>query len=248
MAHLKSMDLDMTSPKMTIKDLNMNNLTILVGANGTGKTFCMVNFWATTTVLNIIALGELYKSQGTEKLEAAQMVYNKSFSDQKFTGSIKTTFTDGSYIRITLDEGDVTSVDTSPNPTNVTPVVYMSGGMRTFSNISMYLKIRKVETTGKTLTPAEIMQAMMLHFKMYDVMYLENLIHRMPFEFPVDLQKTLKDHYDFNETILSMHVDLQKCDFYITTTEGTKFLTTYGAGHQSLLNMFVGSYLNKDNG
>lgn len=222
---IKSILCSITSPmKMENTELGFRELTMLVGANNTGKSFLLVNCWC----LSLIVSGY---GRAPMLLDWAQFIYDRSFANQNIHGVVRANF-DGYYVEVTFDKGKVTSVNSDIEDQTPTPMQYMSSPMRTFEAISMYLKLRK-RAVG---TEEEILDQMSLDFKLYDVMYIEHLIKKCPITVKED---AFSNFNGFNHKILAIDIDLQKCDFLAVTDNGTEYLTTFSKGDQSLINMII---------
>jgi hypothetical protein len=178
---------------------------------------------------------------GFDLIAMAQYVFDRSFDDQDITGTYAFTFTSGPTLNMELEKGKVKScVAMIDGVDQVSGVKYMSSRMRTFDAISGYLKMRAMHE--KTITdPRLLMGEMIKDYKIYDVTYIEQMIHSMPF---TDMEKIKPSfaNFDIEDDIRSFGVDLIKGDFYarIGDDERIKYLCTYGNGHQALFNMILG--------
>ncbi len=235
---LNSIKIDIDSPFKSKNELELNKLNLITGMNGTGKTFLLINCWAATFITNGLIKGKLDLKQ---KLEFAQYIYDNCFDDQNINGKISYIYKTGEEIHLEFEKGKVINLTYTSlaDIENIKMVRFMSAPMRTFESISMYLKLRKYHSS---LTEAQIMEQMVKDFKIYDVVYVENLIAKMPFSIPKDRGELLKESYGFEEELVTMDIDKEKGDFFTIDTKGNKVYTkTYGKGHQSILNMFIGS-------
>lgn len=220
-------------------DFTLNNLTLLCGANGSGKTFVLINVYALTGVANLIT-----KGVGDGVVEGAQFIFDNCLSDQNIDGTISSVFTNNSTLEITFKEGKVVDVNHTgfENITDITPIKYMSSSMRLFSAMNQYLKVRKIFTNqGKE--NELLFNEMLGHYKLYDVAYIEGLIVSLPKRIHGTKLAELKDSFNIDENIIEFNVDLDKCEFYVNvdTTENRKYLSRYSNGHQAILNMFLGN-------
>lgn len=230
---VKTLKIHITEPLAMDTDIEMRNLSLFVGANGTGKSFILINTWAITSIAQILVLG----ADATTVQSGAQFFYDHSFSDQNINGSIEAEFEHGPILALQFDKGKVVSVNYSNFEGIDTPTkaVYMSTQFRTFDAISGYLKIRKLIHRGDQ---EEFMKEALTMYKLYDVMHIEGLISRMPFVFdPKDA--AMFENYNIEDEIKGISVDLDKCDFYLVTPKGNKYMCSYGNGHQSIINMFL---------
>lgn len=230
--HLSLLSVDITEPmKMTVS-LEPKEFMLMIGANGSGKTFILALTWAMSYIINSVVKTTSMGMSSVVSTEFAQFVLDHCFSDQNINGTLKATYTSEAELEIVVEKGKVISLKHSglEEVTGITNTVFLSSQMRTFDAISLYLKVRR------TVESKELMRS----FKLYDIAYLESLISKMPCDVPEDIKTVLKDSYDVKENIKSFGVDLGKDDFYILSEDGTrKYMTTYGNGHQSIINMIV---------
>ena len=123
----------------------------------------------------------------------------------------------------------------------VAPVKYMSTAMRTFDAIKIYLRTRsliKRLSDDQEFFYTEILKS----YRLYDVTYMEGLLLKMPLK--VDgVMKEYLEKFDVKEKITDFGVDFEEEDFYLKYEgdEKKKYLTTFGAGHQSIFNMVMGN-------
>lgn len=236
---MKNIKLNITDPLKMDMDIEFNKLSLFLGQNGTGKTFILVNVWALTFIASGIIVAKV-QNQPADVSALAQYVYDNSFSDQNISGIITGVFDENNEITITFEKGKVVSVTHIGlnKEEDITVVRYMSSNMRLFSSISMYLKIRRPYAT---LSQGEALVNMIKDFKLYDCMIIEKMITSMPMELSPRIKEGLKESFDIQDNIISFGVDLEKADFYacIDAPENKKYLSTYGNGHQSILNMTI---------
>jgi predicted ATPase len=241
---IKSIYFDIDEPiKLDKLTLTQNKITVYIGANGSGKSFIMINLFCIQTLL-----GSLFMSgkdiSDPVKRTLAQDIWDSSFDDQNINGVIEGEWGYVS-IRITFVKGDVIKVEHTDLSiiTDVAPVIYMSSHMRTFNAISMYLKMRKNLKESCQPTHAlseELLLKLKSLFKLYDIIYIEGIITKIP----IHLSKESKDRLlVFDTSFLEfdkIDVDFENCDFIITKSNGDVIkASTLPKGHQSILNMFL---------
>lgn len=243
---IKDLRIDISEPmKMNHQNVTLNNLTLFLGANGSGKTFCLVNVYALSSIIAVIIDTSIQKILPSPK-QIAQYFYDNCFTDQNITGTIGATYTSGATIDVTFDKGKVVDISYNIDGLNAaTPTRFMSKNLRTFDAIQQYLKIRKLVMQVNNTAGGPLMEKMLEHYKMYDVTYIEGLLMKMPVFVEQDMKDAFKK-FDIEEDIISFAFDNDKNDFYavIQESDGTtrnKYLTTYGAGHQSMINMMLGN-------
>lgn len=247
LSDLDRLKMDIDSPFVFNVDMEYNKLIILTGQNGTGKSYLFKTTYAISSIMNtIIMLNGVISIENL--LGLTQYVFDHCFEDQNNNGTIKATYKSGAYIEIEFKIGKVINIDYNINyVTEPTKVVYMSSDFRTFTTIKSYFLLRKaLLAADPTLTNETIVHKMTDHYKLYDVMYCEMIYNAMPFEVNNDLSNTLINSFDFSDTLTEINFDEDKCDFYYVTKEnpeGKTYMCSLGKGHQSILNMLMGSNL-----
>lgn len=247
LGHIRNITMKTTAPlKMDALDLSFNDLTLLVGANGTGKSLAMITVFCLSNITSsaIIAKGADNKTLK----EVAQYVFNTSFTDQNFDGVVAGKYQSGSSIEIVFSQGIVVdiSVYIPDDVTEPTQIVYMSSGMRTFEAISSFLKMRKVVMNAMNIAGEPLILEMIKNYKLYDVLYIEKLLLSLPLHVPAGMRVELKKSFDFKDDLIEVAFDVDKSDLYYTcgNKPGVKtYLTTLSKGEQSILNMMIGSYM-----
>lgn len=226
---IQSMTLTLTNPKMDI-DMEFNQILILVGQNGTGKTLVMKLSWALTTAASVAF------AVPTQKLETVlQTILDSTFDAQDFDGFMSITYTEGSVLSATLIKGQVVSAEVifSPKAKQFPPPIFMSSTMRTFDQIKNFLKTKK-------LVP-DISQL----YKLYDIVYVELLSAKLSGGWPIPpaLESRLPDYNLDKYDMKTFYIDDESVWF--ENSEGSRTdLTTLSAGEQSILNMFIGNFIN----
>lgn len=240
--NLSKMHLDLTKPmEMKHIDLELNQLSVFVGQNGTGKTLILINAW----IMGFVASSLVFKKPDKEELIGiCQFSYDHCFTDNNFTGTVGCTYQSGATLSITLNEGKVTDVTHTgfENIDQAGDVQFMSSAMRTFEAIGLYLKMRKMVMEQPGMNEALVVLKMIENYKLYDVLYIEKLIRKMPLTVTPTMKESL-EKFDVKDDITLFNVDLVKGDFYHETKGEVdkKYLSKYGKGHQSIFNMMLGN-------
>lgn len=220
--NIKSILIDLKQPISMKSELTMNKLSVLVGANGVGKTLFLKLHWA------MAMIGAIICQRPQEDLKkTAQFVFDNTFTNNNFDGVIILNFDVGN-VMVKFESGKIADAkiyELKPIP----PPIFMSSGMRTFDSMVLYLHARKGSKQEELLKI----------YKLYDIFYVEKLISRCPINLPERISKHLRQ-FDFPE-IKTVNVNLDSCQFSIILENGEeKNLTTFGKGHQALLNMTIG--------
>jgi hypothetical protein len=234
---IKEMSIKLNDPKMDLDFTDIRQLMLLVGKNGTGKTFMLITTWFLTYVLQARIISDM-EGRVFDAEPFAQFVFDNTFhTPENMTGSLQGRFENGPTIHIDIDQGKITAVyiNTAPEINTPMPVIYMSSNLRLFTAMDMYLSMRKM--TGE-IQPDKIIAKMLGAYKLYDIAYVEGLISRMP----ITASQKLKDRFtefDITENIEQFDVDPSDCKFFAIVDGKRKDLCTYGNGHQALFNMFI---------
>ena len=243
MGNIDRITCNITKPvNMEALDVSFNQLTVLVGQNGSGKSLAMIIVYCLGYISSAIVINKtLFKSV---LIELSQFVFDHCFNDQNFDGVISGYFASGTHISITFKDGKVIDFDhyVPDDVTIPTPVVYMSSNLRTFNSVKSYLTVRKVIADAKNTAGELLTLEMLKTYKLYDVTYMEKFIASCPILVKPDIAETLKRDYDFKDTLLEIKLDVDKSDFYYTCREKPderKYLTTLSNGEQALLNMII---------
>jgi hypothetical protein len=217
-----------------INALELNLLTLLTGKNGTGKTFYLVSSYVLSEVALLVVMG--LPEQAI--IETTQFITDSCYI-KKLTGRIEGFFDTGSYLAIHLEDGKVTEITKEDwdKSESVRGVKYMSAAMRTFESIGQYLFSRKLLSS---MSQAEMFMALCKNWRLYDVKHIEGMIAKMPITFDANFKEALKN-FEITDDIVSVDVDLEKCDFFYTTSDSKQtYMRTLGSGHQSIFNMMIG--------
>lgn len=241
--HISDVTFEVTKPlEFKQTKIAFNKLTLLVGANGSGKTFVNINVYCLCTLCDMIIAARLH-GLPMSVTEQAQFIWDRCFSDQNIHGKIGATFQSGADMSVVFEEGKVKTVEYSiPEEIN-SPLgmAYMSSRMRTFNAISLYLKLRKRLEDD----PQKRLLELMKDYKMFDVMYIEKLILRSPMEVRKDIASSLLDMGIGKAELLEFGVDEEKCDFYgcFGSMDNKIYLSSMSAGEQAMINMTIGASL-----
>jgi len=217
-----------------INVLELNLLTLLTGKNGTGKTFYLVSSYVLSEVALLVVMG--LPEQAI--LETTQFITDSCYI-KKLTGRIEGFFDTGSYLAIHLEDGKVTEITKEDwgKSESVRGVKYMSAAMRTFESIGQYLFSRKLLSS---MGQAEMFMELCKNWRLFDVKHIEGMIAKMPITFDTNFKEALKK-FEITDDIVSVDVDLEKCDFFYTTSDSKQtYMRTLGSGHQSIFNMMIG--------
>jgi energy-coupling factor transporter ATP-binding protein EcfA2 len=227
-------------------DLNANALTLMTGKNGTGKSFIMKLIWAASSVAAVIITNRDMPSEA--KIHLAQFYINGAFVDtDQIDGTVEIKYEFGDSVEIAISNGVVTHVNELLDP-KLQPTShprYLSTNMRLMVEVTQYMKMKKALGIGKGIpTDPDAMMKLCECYRLYDIMHAEDVIRTIDAgnsseEFLKEANKRLaigEDHFDLK----GLKVDYDACDIkYKDKDDLWLSVASMGAGHQSLLNMFI---------
>jgi energy-coupling factor transporter ATP-binding protein EcfA2 len=230
-------------------ELEYNKINMYVGQNGSGKTVILKMTWAFTMIMNSIIITTKMKLPLNNK--GCKIILDGTFSDFDLTGSIHYEFECGSTLLMKFDKGEV--IDTVPvyniDIEPQTPPIFMSTDTRLLNDTIKYLKTKfalGIINTIDKFTEMDIKSILSI-YKLYDVMFMEGLLAKIPKMTPRDYHDLNVDLLKFDEnfdTITFMLIDNTKQDILYTTTKVKDVsVSRLGNGHQSLITMMLGAKL-----
>lgn len=220
--HANSLIIGMSGPMEMKSEIDLNQLNVFIGANGVGKSLIMKLTWCLNMMSQLVVLKQ-------PLTEGAQFILDKSIPEHNMFGMLGIRFDSGAKLTITVFEGKVQDVSHEGFEKIDKPskCVYMSADTRLFSSIKRYLDIRKIVGQEKMLE----------HYKLYDCMYIESLISRMP----ITLDNFSKHLLTSVEIDGLESVDFDG-DFIGVFKDDRKSLSTLSSGQQALINMTLGAF------
>lgn len=253
--NLGKVNIDLKNPDVSFDDMEFNKVTVLIGMNGTGKSFLFKLNFAITTGMKTICDFELERPEREKQLlEVLNFYFEHSFEDLEATGNIKIEYVDGidkvAEIEIVLEKGKVTKAypvfyRNTEEDLDFPVIKYLSSDMRTFDSIKSYLKVRSTilgkrteEESEKQLTPPEV-EKLLEFYKIYNVFILEKMIYVDDIELK-GLEKFFgsKDEENSKPIPVKVQVDLEKKDFLITMDDSSqRYATSFSKGEQSVIMM-----------
>lgn len=237
--------IDLKSPiPLKMDDSDVGKLMVIIGPNGSGKSLLMVLNWFTYTVINLKVLNPSLSE--SELLEQATAIASRSF-DSSLEGELLVSFERG-RLDLKFVSGTIIACNaqTDRNVTIPSSAIYFSKNTRTFEQVELYLKMRKMlETMGEKNPLEKLMET----YKFYDVQFIEMLIQAALNGISLNRDIiSMIESYGLKELESSCEKDkkisslkLNKVGFYlqIGETEGKIYLSKISAGLQSILMMTV---------
>lgn len=248
--------------KLTIKlgELNITNmehkaLSILIGANGSGKTLVhrstfLLNYLSYNLFKNPLSPNKLNKEMAVDDSvevysELINYYANNTYEDFDFTGELGIEYDCGSYLKFSFEDGIVNDLDYDfKDEFKPFRPKYMSSETRLFKAIDAMLKTRKMVLKDNPIDTPDYVIKMQETFKLPDLQLLEDYIHYVPIKVIEKLQNSLNNYVDDNTSGLAnidlIDIDDAKDKFYLIYKDGTKkYLSTLSAGEQAILNIFT---------
>ena len=227
--NVKNMLIQIDSPLKMDFDMTFNEICILVGQNGSGKTLILKLNWACMTTMSMYHTSQKMGIP-TKPEQIAQYVFDNTFEKQDFNGQVTIDYDKG-ILGLEFDKGKVTKceMDWSSDVEEIPPAVFMSVTMRTFDQINQYLKMKKVIEGEKILG----------FYKLYDVAFVETLAKRLERGYNVSklfkeaLKKFDMEKYD----IQSFHIKDEEDVIFKDSKGDERSLATLSKGEQSMINM-----------
>ena len=234
--NISLLDIDIRKPLEFKFNDHMKNLTILVGANGTGKSLMMKIVWALVYTANI------YIVNGRKQLEeVAQTIMDLTLRDHEMTGTLRAHFEGNPVLALGWDEGKCISgrCDYTENITEFQSPVYMGSSLRTFQAIDYYLGMRKeVEAYSKE----EFIEKLCKSYCLPEVITMERMVTNMPKKLSKELLEKLETFSITKDFLWPKGADIIGLDaggFFITNGKDKNYLSRFGSGAQAIINMMI---------
>jgi len=235
-----------------LESINFNQLTILVGANGTGKTLVLKMNYIMPNVANIISRVSSIKSSGLilsddVLYEEVQKLFDGCFDSMDFTGECRTEIQSksGKSIIVYVQYIDGKIVDISSENIEewqMTLPLYMSSEARLFSFLNGLLPYMPKPDDSDQIQKWE---TLMKVNKIYNVTYAMMWAAKCPYTIPDQIKQSLKEGYDLPDQEIPNLVDIDYEKYQVFGLFGEsnqkKNLSIFGNGHQALYNMFISS-------
>ena len=243
--------IDITSPMKFNAKMELRNLTLIAGMNDTGKSLFNKINWCLTFFFNIKLTEKYHKIQ--EEMpseELIKLIFDHSFSDQNFNGTMTMNYRDSLLkvklygVSVVMKDGEVQDLtfDIGENTEPMGQVTYLSTEVRNFSNISKYVKIKKMMGIDELQTFKDIV-TLSEFYKIYDVMAIEYLLTKfddanslLKLMGTMSEQKELLQEFDISELMYDKPTATMA---YKTAQCNIRNITTLGAGAQSILIMLM---------
>lgn len=235
--------------ELELEGINFNHLTLLIGANGTGKSLVLKMNFFTVMLFNVAKLmfGPSTTANPESFLNMLTELLNDCFVECDFTGKLEAVMQGekGEICSggITYENGKVT--DAYFNDLEAYKEIYplyMSSEARLFMFLqSCILRIPKeYYTETKTVKRSEMLFESIKEQPTYNKMYVDLWMSKLPFEVDDQIKARLIS-FDFKEKDIpqKIYLDDDKILRVKLVDGSSKALTRYSNGEQALINMLL---------
>ena len=223
-------------------EFEYRQLQIITGVNASGKTFLLKLTWAASLFMTL----KLQAASDRPDEVKLQYILDNTFENNDLKGEVEVVYERASA-KFELHEGGVTSLEVSIDE-NVTHAgggmpIFMSAKLRTFDNMKTYLALSNLTNIEHVLKT----------YRLYDVIYMQVMAHRFNKPHPIQLSESVRETLRGFELFKSDIHAIRMTDetFLITEDEGGEekdAAVVLSAGEQSILNMVIGSQLQRPTG
>lgn len=239
LGHITNINIDIDGI-MKHMNITLNSINLFVGQNGVGKTFILIMIWIVSSIATMSLMGLPH----AHLLAVAKLFLDRSYDDMNFTGKVEADF-DGMSVIFTLDKGIIINLAINKvkdlEPGNMP--IFMSKNTRLFSDITRYLKMKKmlgivdmVQTPERDVAWEKIAEL----YKIYDISFMEGVVAKNTGGRDVNPQMQVSLKEQIGKDIVKIHYDPDAVEFYYEDLSGDKHsLTKMSAGEQALINMYT---------
>lgn len=236
---------ELTNPNFSIEVKDMQNISILVGVNGTGKTLHLVMIWCINTLVDA-KYRYTFKTEDAYK-KMCEQIFKYAFVDLKLEGSITAKYKEGLEFNIAFIEGVVTNVTITKEDGVIvnTMTQFLSKQTRVFTDINRYYSIKSAICPedikfSSFFKPSDELEALNRMYRVYDILFMERF--RQVFMSKQKVDQGLLDILDTKDTKELEYIEYQVNKLVGIKKDGSQLnLETLGAGEQSMLVMGMGS-------
>jgi len=241
---------DLEDPVKLNVDMKFSQLTLTAGANGIGKSFLNKMLFSIQTFASSYLLEKTHGIKLNEEFsteDTLQWILDNTFTNQNFNGEIKfyniepITGAPWEHLTFVLTDGKVSELDLDfMKYTEAAMPTYLSTATRQFTALENFVTIKSLLGIEQLETFDDI-NKLCEHFPLYDVFAIEKIIASFPkIE---EIFKTLKNNGNelFDELPNITYIKVKNGKIMVDLDGKETNIITLGAGHQSLLIMFLGA-------
>lgn len=233
-----------------LEGIDFNQLTILVGANGTGKSLILKMNYIMPNVLNLLKQLATYRKSGVNfdddtLFKEVQNLFDRCFDSMDFTGHCytETETSDKKSVTVNVEyiDGKITNVSAENiEDWEMTVPLYMSSEARLFSFLNGLIPYMPKPDDSNEL---EKWKDLSDKNKMYNISYAMMWARACPYTIPDKLKEAFKEGYEFSENDIPNVVDIDYDKYQVFGLFGPnnerKNLGLFGNGHQAIFNMLI---------
>jgi len=235
-------DINITKPMKMEHNMGLRELTLMTGMNGAGKSLINKLVWLSAMFTNGVLVAREQKLPG-DQIHLAQYLFDGTFTDNDFTGTIIPAYQFGNHVSFELEEGKVLKADfkIEDEVESSGMPVYMSTVTRLLTSFVTYIKTKNL--LGLSSGPPTIesdMQKLLTMYRLYDILFIEGQLNKFSKASKEDFERFNLDMQKFDEDfeITSISIDYTKPDILYSNSKVTdKSILSFSSGEQSLINM-----------
>jgi hypothetical protein len=252
--------------KMVDNKLTFNNLTIICGKNGVGKSFVMKLQWLSNFFFNFAIINKNQKKvmenmgidvsninnfDSFDEKEFLQFCFENTFENiEEFDMELQFDSREehlkyieyGFGFKIKNGMIEDLNVDVPDNLLPSGPISYLSNTMRNFNRFEQYLMTKKMLNIDD-VTTFENMKQMTKFFKLYEIVTIEHILNNMETSKTLNSMETGKQFLMYMPDLFKkfkdteIKVDKEQCKIYFQMGDKKYSMSAMSAGEQSLLTM-----------
>jgi len=242
---IEKLSMAITEPiKFEQFEMDINSIMILVGANGTGKTFILKMNWLILAQISFMIAARENNVPFNEKTNL-QFLVDNTYTRHGLEGTVTGHFKDGNSYSFTITGGDVQSITNNIKGSvkECAQPVFMSKDTRTFEDICKYIQFKNMLDIPKGFpTTQEALSKILKMYRIYDIFFMEKILSGMENISDASMKlfseriKTYIPSKTFKEfQVLHSTADITYCD----ENGKDQSLTSLSAGEQSIINMIL---------
>lgn len=249
---------------LQVQNMDINNLNLLIGYNGTGKSVILKLNWLFGMFHNIIIISKLNNIVDQELTKSFNYLFENTFPETDWNGILEYQLTTDESCHFKLKDGKIESFVhfNYTSESEMLQCIYMSKDTRTFNSLDAMLAFRKMlvvqaKEEGLFKLNGLISQEMSKTYKYHDVQLLEIYLYKCnSYTYTKEEIESFSTNYNIHN-IHRLYIDEDKCKFVVefvekkddgSTNIKIKSASLLSAGEQSIINMFtVTSIVNNKN-
>jgi energy-coupling factor transporter ATP-binding protein EcfA2 len=245
LGNIEKLSLSITEPiKMEQFEMDINNIMILVGQNGSGKTFILKMNWLILSQISFMIAARENNVPFNEELNL-QFLVDNTYTKHGLEGKVTAYFKNGNNYSFSITGGKVQTIsnDIKTSVKQCAQPVFMSKDTRTFEDICKYMQFKNMLEIPKGFPQTEEgLSKLLKMYRIYDIFFMEKLLTGIDniTEAQMNLFTDSIKHYLIGKVFKDFQVlhssgDITYCD----ESGKDKSLTSLSSGEQSIINMML---------